>query len=101
MILFLLSLDLFRLRPLSMDFGHGWPSAQIDAARALSPDMKCCGREVTLNFCSSALILLRIACGSTSPEYEAFGAVRSQRGMLRIYSLGFAGMKTLNRKGQF
>lgn len=28
----------------------GWPSAQIDGARPLSPDMKTVGRAVTLNF---------------------------------------------------
>ena len=28
----------------------GWPSAQIDGARPLSPEMKTVGRAVTLNF---------------------------------------------------
>jgi len=28
----------------------GWPSAQIDGARALAPGMKCVGRAVTLKF---------------------------------------------------
>jgi len=51
----------------------GWPSAQIDDARALAPGMKCAGRAVTLNFVP---VRPDIAAdkppGGESPEYEAF-----------------------------
>lgn len=51
----------------------GWPSAQIDAARALAPEMKCCGRAVTLNFVPVRPDIAQDKpAGGTSPEYEAF-----------------------------
>ena len=51
----------------------GWPSAQIDGARALAPGMKCCGRAVTLNFVPARPdIASSKPAGEASPEYEAF-----------------------------
>lgn len=51
----------------------GWPSAQIDGARALAPGMKCCGRAVTLNFVPARPdIAASKPAGEASPEYEAF-----------------------------
>jgi hypothetical protein len=51
----------------------GWPSAQIDAARALAPGMKCVGRAVTLNFVPARPDIAQDKPpGGTSPEYEAF-----------------------------
>lgn len=51
----------------------GWPSAQIDAARALSPEMKCCGRAVTLQFVPARPDIAQDKpAGGESPEYEAF-----------------------------
>lgn len=51
----------------------GWPSAQIDAARALAPGMKCCGRAVTLKFVPARPdIAADKPPGGESPEYEAF-----------------------------
>lgn len=51
----------------------GWPSAQIDGARALAPGMKCVGRAVTLNFVPARPDIAqdKPAAGE-SPEYEAF-----------------------------
>jgi regulator of RNase E activity RraA len=51
----------------------GWPSAQIDGARALDPNMKCCGRAVTLNFVPARPDIAQDKPpGGESPEYEAF-----------------------------
>jgi len=51
----------------------GWPSAQIDAARPLSPTMKCVGRAVTLNFVPARPdVAADKPPGGNSPEYEAF-----------------------------
>lgn len=51
----------------------GWPSAQIDGARALSPNMKCVGRAVTLQFVPARPdIAADKPPGGESPEYEAF-----------------------------
>lgn len=51
----------------------GWPSAQIDGARALHPDMKCVGRAVTLNFVPARPDIAQDKpAGGESPEYEAF-----------------------------
>jgi len=51
----------------------GWPSAQIDGARALAPGMKCVGRAVTLNFVPARPdIAASKPAGEASPEYEAF-----------------------------
>ena len=51
----------------------GWPSAQIDGARALAPGMKCVGRAVTLNFVPARPdIAADKPPGGASPEYEAF-----------------------------
>lgn len=51
----------------------GWPSAQIDGARGLSPGMKCAGRAVTLNFVPARPdIAADKPPGGESPEYEAF-----------------------------
>ena len=51
----------------------GWPSAQIDAARPLSPEMKCVGRAVTLNFVPARPDIAQDKpAGGNSPEYEAF-----------------------------
>lgn len=51
----------------------GWPSAQIDAARPLSPEMKCVGRAVTLNFVPARPDIAQDKpAGGASPEYEAF-----------------------------
>lgn len=51
----------------------GWPSAQIDGARALAPGMTCCGRAVTLNFVPARPdIAGDKPAGEASPEYEAF-----------------------------
>ena len=51
----------------------GWPSAQIDAARALEPSMKCCGRAVTLDFVPARPDIAQDKpAGGESPEYEAF-----------------------------
>lgn len=51
----------------------GWPSAQIDAARALDPSMKCCGRAVTLDFVPARPDIAQDKpAGGESPEYEAF-----------------------------
>mmetsp|Transcript_2086 Transcript_2086/g.4189 ORF Transcript_2086/g.4189 Transcript_2086/m.4189 type:complete len:160 (-) Transcript_2086:3899-4378(-) len=51
----------------------GWPSAQIDNARPLAPDMKCVGRAVTLNFVPARPdIAADKPPGGNSPEYEAF-----------------------------
>ena len=51
----------------------GWPTAQIDACRALAPSMKCVGRAVTLQFVPARPDIAqdKPACGN-SPEYEAF-----------------------------
>ena len=51
----------------------GWPSAQIDGARALAPGMKCVGRAVTLKFVPARPdIAADKPAGEASPEYEAF-----------------------------
>jgi regulator of RNase E activity RraA len=51
----------------------GWPSAQIDGARALAPGMKCVGRAVTLNFVPARPDIAQDKPpGGTSPEYQAF-----------------------------
>ena len=51
----------------------GWPSAQIDGARALAPGMKCVGRAVTLNFVPARPDIAQDKPpGGESPEYEAF-----------------------------
>ena len=51
----------------------GWPSAQIDAARPLTPSMKCCGRAVTLRFVPARPDIAQSKpAGGESPEYEAF-----------------------------
>jgi len=51
----------------------GWPSAQIDAARALDKSMKCCGRAVTLDFVPVRPDIAQDKpAGGESPEYEAF-----------------------------
>jgi len=51
----------------------GWPSAQIDSARALNPSMKCCGRAVTLQFVPARPDIAQDKpAGGESPEYEAF-----------------------------
>jgi len=51
----------------------GWPSAQIDGARALSPEMKCVGRAVTLQFVPARPDIAQDKpAGGESPEYEAF-----------------------------
>jgi regulator of RNase E activity RraA len=51
----------------------GWPAAQIDGSRALSKEMKCCGRAVTLNFMPARPdISADKPPGGASPEYEAF-----------------------------
>jgi hypothetical protein len=51
----------------------GWPSAQIDGARALAPGMKCVGRAVTMNFVPARPdIAADKPPGGESPEYEAF-----------------------------
>ena len=51
----------------------GWPPAQIDAARPLSPKMKCVGRAVTLRFVPARPdIAASKPAGEASPEYEAF-----------------------------
>ena len=51
----------------------GWPSAQIDGARPLSPNMKCVGRAVTLNFVPARPDIAQDKpAGGNSPEYEAF-----------------------------
>jgi len=51
----------------------GWPSAQIDGARALAPGMKCVGRAVTLKFVPARPdIAADKPAGGESPEYEAF-----------------------------
>lgn len=51
----------------------GWPSAQIDNARPLSPEMKCCGRAVTLNFVPARPDIAQDKPpAGNSPEYEAF-----------------------------
>ena len=53
----------------------GWPSAQIDGARALAPGMKCVGRAVTLRFVPARPdIAGDKPPGGESPEYEAFEA---------------------------
>lgn len=51
----------------------GWPTAQIDDARPLSKEMKCCGRAVTLNFVPARPDIAQDKPpGGESPEYEAF-----------------------------
>jgi len=51
----------------------GWPSAQIDGARPLAPDMKCLGRAVTLRFVPARPDIAQDKPpGGESPEYEAF-----------------------------
>jgi regulator of RNase E activity RraA len=51
----------------------GWPAAQIDDARPLTPSMKCVGRAVTLQFMPARPdILADKPAGGASPEYEAF-----------------------------
>lgn len=51
----------------------GWPSAQIDGARPLAPNMKCVGRAVTLNFVPARPDIAQDKPpGGESPEYEAF-----------------------------
>ena len=51
----------------------GWPSAQIDGARPLAPNMKCVGRAVTLNFVPARPDIAQDKpAGGNSPEYEAF-----------------------------
>jgi len=51
----------------------GWPSAQIDGARPLAPNMKCVGRAVTLNFVPARPDIAQDKpAGGESPEYEAF-----------------------------
>jgi regulator of RNase E activity RraA len=51
----------------------GWPPAQIDVARPLSPDMTCVGRAVTLRFVPVRPdIAAHKPAGEASPEYEAF-----------------------------
>mmetsp|Transcript_16284 Transcript_16284/g.23989 ORF Transcript_16284/g.23989 Transcript_16284/m.23989 type:complete len:283 (-) Transcript_16284:221-1069(-) len=51
----------------------GWPSAQIDNCRPLTPDMKVCGRAVTLNFVPARPDIAQDKPpGGESPEYEAF-----------------------------
>jgi len=51
----------------------GWPSAQIDNARPLSPTMRCVGRAVTLNFVPVRPDIAQDKPpGGESPEYEAF-----------------------------
>ena len=51
----------------------GWPSAQIDGARALHRDMKCVGRAVTLKFVPARPDIAQDKpAGEKSPEYEAF-----------------------------
>ena len=51
----------------------GWPPAQIDNARPLTPDMKCVGRAVTLNFVPARPDIAKDKpAGGESPEYEAF-----------------------------
>lgn len=51
----------------------GWPSAQIDNSRPLSPEMKCVGRAVTLNFVPGRPDIAQDKpAGENSPEYEAF-----------------------------
>jgi hypothetical protein len=51
----------------------GWPSAQIDGARALAPGMKCVGRAVTMNFVPARPDIAQDKpAGGESPEYEAF-----------------------------
>jgi len=51
----------------------GWPTAQIDASRALAPSMKCVGRAVTLQFVPARPDIAQDKpAGGESPEYEAF-----------------------------
>lgn len=51
----------------------GWPTAQIDGARALRSDMKCVGRAVTLQFAPARPDIAQDKpAGGESPEYEAF-----------------------------
>jgi hypothetical protein len=51
----------------------GWPSGQIDGARALAPGMKCVGRAVTMNFVPARPDIAQDKpAGGESPEYEAF-----------------------------
>jgi hypothetical protein len=51
----------------------GWPSAQIDGARALAPSMKCVGRAVTMRFVPARPDIAQDKPpGGDSPEYEAF-----------------------------
>jgi len=51
----------------------GWPTAQIDACRALAPSMKCVGRAVTLQFVPARPDIAQDKpAGGNSPEYEAF-----------------------------
>jgi len=51
----------------------GWPNAQINGVRALTPDMKVCGRAITLNFVPARPDIQQDKPpGGESPEYEAF-----------------------------
>ena len=51
----------------------GWPAAQLDDVKPLSPTMKLCGRAVTLNFVPVRPdISVDKPPGGESPEYEAF-----------------------------
>ena len=51
----------------------GWPAAQLDDVKPLSPTMKLCGRAVTLNFVPVRPdITVDKPPGGESPEYEAF-----------------------------
>jgi len=90
----------------------GWPSAQLDDARALAPGMKCCGRAVTLNFVPARPDISQDKPpGGASPEYEAFehcgpnevlvmsscGSMESVGGdikFLRLKQLGCGGLVT-------
>ena len=75
----------------------GWPSAQIDGARPLAPNMKCVGRAVTLNFVPARPDIAQDKpAGGNSPEYEAFelcgpnevrGATNHQRNSLIFPSM--------------
>lgn len=51
----------------------GWPNAQINGVRSLTPEMKVCGRAVTLNFVPARPDIQQDKPpGGESPEYEAF-----------------------------
>jgi hypothetical protein len=67
----------------------GWPAAQIDAARPLTPKMKCCGRAVTLNFVPARPDIAQDKpAGGNSPEYEAFELCGPKEVGFRFHQFG-------------